>query len=350
MTTHFDNVRIAGIVSGVPCQSEDAVDLQAFLSKEQAAKISKSTGITERRIAPSHQTVLDLSIPLAEKLLEDLDWSKDSIGAIIFVTQTPDYLLPNNSVQLQNSLGTPKSTLTLDINQGCSGFMQGLFVGHSLSKSGVGPNILLVCGDIASAYIDPSDTNTRPLFGDGISVIGIQSADKAYTSQSSFDMGSDGAGANYLIVKNGGLKDRYTSSPELFMDGTQVFAFTLREVPSSINRVLGDSGNTVADIDTVVMHQANKMMINHLGQKLDIPQNKLLIALSNTGNTGSASIPMALSLTYGELGHVPDGKYLFCGFGVGWTWGTCVIDIKDLPTDLPWIVSADHKLEGQVRP
>jgi 3-oxoacyl-[acyl-carrier-protein] synthase-3 len=349
MLTSISNINIRGIMSCVPEKIHTRADLEKHISQEHVEKIADATGITERRFIADGQTLTDLAYPLADRLLKQLNWGTDTVDALIFVTQTPDYLLPNNSSQLQNKLGLPYSTLAFDINQGCAGFVQGLYICASLLGENKARRALLVTGDATSRITAEGDQNTRPLFGDAVAVTALEyTPENIHTMH--FEMVSDGAGAPYLMAKGGGLRDGIAkASPELFMDGTQVFAFTLKRVPKSINTLLEYAKVKYTDIDHVVLHQANAMMINHLGKKLNIPKEKLLVSIKNTGNTSSASIPVAITSNACKGGEmIEQSRYVMSGFGVGWTWASCLINFENCFIDRTWILNKSNRKIGHL--
>ena len=181
---------------------------------------------------------------------------------------------------------------------------------------------LLVVGDATSSQIAPGDRAVEPLFGDAVSVTAVEK--DASADDLVFSLGNDGAGAPYLIQPHGGAKAPH-EPPKLFMDGTQVFVFTLREVPRSIKECLEAAGWTHEDVDYAVLHQANAMMLQHLGQKPKFTRDQIVIAMADVGNTSSASIPLALCMGLADEAEGKPLKLLMSGFGVGWSWATVAI-------------------------
>lgn len=313
-----DGVALRGVVGCLPDHQENISDLARRFGDDAAARIAKATGITSRHLAGSDLCTSDLMERAARRLLSGGGWDAATVDLLVCVTQTPDQPLPGNGALLQHRLGLRKGMVVIDVTQGCAGFVHGLWMTASLLKP-MGRRALLLVGDTTSRLIDPEDRGVAPLFGDGAAAIALEVSDDA--SPMWFDLGSDGAGAPYLSVSGGGLRQPDTPA-RLFMDGTQVFAFTLREVPGSVKAVLSAAGWTMAEIDHLVLHQANAQMIRHLAQKLGASSEQAPISLAQVGNTSSASIPLALcdalasSLT-------PGGRRLvMSGFGVGWTWAS----------------------------
>lgn len=316
----INGIALRGIVSALPVGVEDVSNLAARFGTEQAERIAAATGIHRRHIAAPGQCLSDLAVPAAALLLTELGWEADTVDLLICVTQTPDHPLPATACLMQQRLGLGKQCAAFDVGLGCSGYVYGLWLAASL-LSGMGRGrALLIAGDTTSRTLDPQDRSVAPLFGDAGTVTALEW--DAGAGPLTIDVGTDGAGGPYLIQQGGGA--RQPQGPKLFMDGTQVFAFTLREVPKAILATLAAAETPVAAIDHVILHQANEMMLRRLGAKIGARDDQLVLAMAARGNTSSATIPLAMtdalapSLTGGER------TLLLCGFGVGWSWGTAV--------------------------
>lgn len=322
-----EGVTISGVVSVIPELEKANIDDSSEAQRQELERIVASTGIKKRRVVDDDQTILDLAIIACDKLISAMNWENDEISLVIFVTQTPDYPLPGNAVLLQHKLGLSKNTLAFDINLGCSGFVYGLWQVSQLLKGLAGNKALLILGDTTSRQYSESNRTVSSLFGDAVSAVAIEK--KSDCAEIVFSLGSDGAGAPYLIQPNGGAKNP-NISPELFMDGMQVFVFTLREVPSSIEQCLVQKGWKINDIDYCVMHQANEMMLRRLGQKLGLDEKQLIISMGEVGNTSSASIPLALCMGLSKQLLTKSNKLVVSGFGVGWSWGSAALSLDKL--------------------
>lgn len=320
--TEITGVEIRGICSILPAVHLDNRNLNLGCPTEDLERIIASTGIYNRRVVPKGQTCLDLAKIAADELLTDMEWQQELPELLIFITQTPDYMLPGNAIQLQHHLQLPKSTIAFDVNLGCSGFIYGLWQISQLLRGLDCRRALLVVGDTTSALCSEQNRAVALLFGDAVSVIALEKTESA--SRMSFSLGSDGAGAPYLIQPYSAARTP-EHLPSLSMDGTQVFVFTLREVPKSILQVLRSHNWTVSDIDYAILHQANSMMLKHLGDKLGFKSEQLVIAMGNTGNTSSASIPLAMTLSLCQPLLNAEQKLLLSGFGVGWSWGSVAL-------------------------
>ena len=317
VASRIDGVCVRGIVGCVPEGRETVEDLARRFGEDAARRIAAATGIEERRIAAPGQCTSDLAEAAARRLLDGLGWEPGSIDLLVLVTQTHDHTLPGTASLLHRRLGLRKRAAVLDLTHGCSGFVYGLWTAAGLLKA-AGRRALLLVGDTTSRLVDPDDRAVAPLFGDGAAAMPM-----------AFDLGSDGAGAPYLTAEGGAM--RHPNRPaRLFMDGTQVFAFTLREVPGSLRAALDAAGWTMEAVDHLVLHQANAQMIRHLGQKLGVAADRTVVALRDVGNTSSASIPLAIAGALAAPLAAGACRLLLSGFGVGWSWGSAALAVGPL--------------------
>lgn len=319
------DVELRGIVAALPKNAEDDADLAVSWGDAHAQKVAAATGIRTRHLAPEGLTACDLGEHAARRLLKGLAWSASSIDLLVVVTQTPDHPLPGNAPILQNRLGLREGAGAFDINSGCSGFIDGLWTAASLLSTSNATRALIVVGDTTSQFVSQTDRNTRPLFGDCVAAVGIE---KQVGSGGALKIvpGIDGSGAPYLTVKDGGARHPLSTSSfgALFMDGPQVFAFTLRQIPKNVAAVLRVADWRISDVDHCFLHQANASIIRHLARKIGFSEDKVPITLSEYGNTSSASIPLAMVTALGSIPINPSGttKLVMCGFGVGWRWSS----------------------------
>jgi 3-oxoacyl-[acyl-carrier-protein] synthase-3 len=273
------------------------------------------------------ETAVDMAVKAAEKLFAG-GMEKDSIDCVILVTQSPDYVLPTSACLIQQRLGLPLNCLGFDVNQGCSGFVVGLVLASSLIEAKTVKNVLLICSETYTKYITADDRTSRPIFSDGAAAVLVRPSDDDDIGP--FDFGMDGDGAENLIVKNRGAR----ISPErdqrsLFMNGSEVFMFTLNMVPKSVTNLLNKAKKEIKDIDLFIFHQASLLVLSNIQRRLGIPDNKFFTNLSDVGNTVSATIPIALKQAI-EAGVVKNGQtLLFSGFGVGYSWASCLIKYKE---------------------
>jgi 3-oxoacyl-[acyl-carrier-protein] synthase-3 len=284
-SSEISGVRIAGIASAVPNQI-DTLESARFIDPEEARKIAGNVGVWKRRTAPKSICTSDLCFAAAERLMRELGWSPKEISGVIFVTQTPDYIMPATSHLLHNRLGLPASCYAFDINLGCSGYVYGLWVAASLMQTVPGKTLLLV-GETNTKVTSPQDRGVALLFGDAGTATALVSDPEAPAMF--FEMGADGSGAPNLIIPAGGFRRPHDglsgirtereggnirSDEDLFMDGPEIFVFTLRRVPGLVAAVLRNAGCKLDDIDWVVFHQANRFLLEHLAARIKIPAEK----------------------------------------------------------------------------
>lgn len=294
----------------------------------------EKVGIKSRHISSENQTAVDLAFEAGKKVLAN--YPKAKIDFLIFCTQSPDFFLPTSACILQERLGLEKIG-AYDFNLGCSGYVYGLAMAKGLIEANVANNILLITAETYSKYIHPKDRSNKCIFGDGASATIIERDEKQHLAE--FVLKSDGKGADNLIVKNGAARyafnpaaeemvygtDNITTDNNLYMNGPEIFNFTIETIPSSFDEILVKNALTIDDIDYVVFHQANKFMLDYLRRKIKISKEKFHIDLEQTGNTVSSTIPIALKDAL-EGGQIKAGnKVLVLGFGVGLSWGGTVI-------------------------
>lgn len=304
---------------------------------DQNEKLTKKIGINQINVV-EEETATDLAFMAAEKLFESGICEREHIDFIIFCTQSPDYFLPTSACLLQARLELPTKCGAFDYNLGCSGYVYGLSLAKGLIETGQAENILLLTGDTYSKYVNKKDQSVKVLFGDAGSATLISNVNANEDYLGPFVFGTDGTGKENLIVRNGGAREPYTeealseledrygnlrSNANLYMNGPEVFNFTLREVPPAFFELLEKTGMAIQDYDRFVFHQANKFMLEHLRLKLKIPEEKFTVCLENYGNTVSSTIPIALKNEM-EQGNLDDNnKLLLLGFGVGYSWAGC---------------------------
>lgn len=335
--TKISGVKLAGIASAVPERVLTLEDGARVFGEAEIRKIRESTGVRSRHVISPGICTSDLCFAAAERLLADMGWNRDSVDALIFVSQTPDYFVPATSCSLQARLGLAKHCAAFDVNLGCSGYIYGLWLASQLMAGGSIRRLLLLVGD-TSSFVSPLDRSTAMLFGDAGTVTALERDDNARPWV--FEVGTDGNGQNHLIVPAGGRRQPSTESTrqrtereggnirsdeDLFMNGAEVFAFTLREVPPLVKSVLSNADWSLESVDAFVMHQANRFMLHHLAKKMKLPMDKVVVALEEYGNTSSASVPLAMTHALANKLKSSELRLLLAGFGVGWSWGAVAL-------------------------
>jgi len=300
-------------------------------------KIVNKVGIDQRHIAKANETSADLATKAAEKLFAEHGIDKNSVDFILFCTQSPDYFLPTSACLIQERLKLSTSCGALDFNLGCSGYVYGLSLAKGLLLGGIAQNILLLTGETYSKFMHPKDKGNRTLFGDAGSATLISS--EGFAEIGNFSLGTDGKGAKNLIVKTGGMRNREKandvrfdengnpiSSDHLYMNGTEIFNFTIETVPSLIEDTLKKNDLEFEEVDSFIFHQANKFMLNYLRKKLKIEESKFPYFMREVGNTVSSTIPIVI---YEEMKkNNLKGNILLAGFGVGYSWGGTILKIN----------------------
>lgn len=288
--------------------------------------VENKTGIFQRHIADVNETSLDLGLIASRKLFAEYKILPEDIDSLIFVSQSPDYLLPPSSCILQEKLSLKGDILALDINLGCSGFVNTLAVATSLMKSQIVSNCLIICGETYSKYINENDRTNKLIFSDGGSACLVEKSYKENNFIGNFNFGCDGKGAKELIIEGSGSRNRIDfANQKLFMNGPAILLFTLSQVPPLLNKTLKDNDLKIEDIDLFVFHQASKLVLDLLSKKIGINRSKMYSNLSNKGNTVSCSIPIALKDAHKENKLNCDDLVLIIGFGVGYSLGSTIL-------------------------
>lgn len=328
-------VVLRGIVSAAPKRTVDNAIFAERFGEAAVAEVVKMIGVEQRRIADPDQTTADLCFEAAKVLIERLDWAADSIDGLIFVSQTPDYRLPATACSLHGRLGLSPHCQAFDVSLGCSGYVYGLWLAATLVRAGL-RRVLVLAGDTASRLVDPNDRSTAILFGDAGSATAVEADSAAPTMH--FRLGSDGDGARHLIVpegayRNGETDDRWAEDSDpscLYMDGAEVFAFTLRAVPKLVRDTLDDAGLAPGDVDAYALHQANRFMLRHLAKKIGAGEDRVPINIERFGNTTSATIPLLLTTSLAARLTSAPSRVMLVGFGVGFSWGAVLIETTAL--------------------
>jgi 3-oxoacyl-[acyl-carrier-protein] synthase-3 len=328
---------VLGIAYHLPQGIETNDDLQRQNPDWRMDDLYAKSGIASRHIAAEGETALDLGYQAAVGLLDRQLVASDEIDYVLFCTQSPDYFLPTGACILQQRLGLGKHIGALDFNLGCSGFVYGLQIAQSLVAAGAARNVLLITSDTYTKYIHPRDRTVRTLFGDGAAATLVGPATGAGRI-GTFLVGTDGKGAENLIVPAGGLRLPCTAKTseevtddagcirtkqDLYMDGPAIFTFAISVVPRAVKKLLATADISPDEIDWYVYHQANQYMLEQLAKRSKIPAEKMVIDVNDIGNTVSASIPIALQRGV-ESGKIkPGDRMLLVGFGVGYSWAAC---------------------------
>ncbi len=299
-------------------------------------RLEEKCGIYSRHVAGPEETACDLGYEAAEKLLERQIVPNDEIDFLLFCTQSPDYFLPTTACILQDRLGLKTSIGALDFNLGCSGFVYGLYMAKQFIVCGAARNVLLITADTYTKFINPRDRSVRPLFGDAAAATMVGAGSSGSIGE--FVLGTDGSGADKLIVPSGCARlprsaetaqevadsaGCVRSQDDLFMDGMALMNFAVSTVPPVIDALLEKTGLSVEQIDWFVYHQANEFMLRNLARQSKVPWKKMVLCMETIGNTVSASIPIALAEAISSGRMLPGQQLALIGFGVGYSWAAC---------------------------
>lgn len=333
---------IKGIKSYLPIQKLTNEKLCEEYPDWNVEKIYDKTGISTRAIAGKDECVSDLAVAAAEKLFAEGICRKEEIEFLMLCTQSPDYFLPTTACIVQDRLGLPTGCGAFDFNLGCSGYIYGLSVVKGMIEAGIIKNALLITSETYTKYLHPSDRSVRTIFGDGASATFVASTENDEELIGPFIFGTDGSGANELIVPAGGSRmpispdtaleeafdgGIYRSPQNLYMDGAEIFNFTIRTVPATVRNLLVKANKSIDAVDMFIFHQANRFMLESLRKKIKIPEEKFCINNEHYGNTVSSTIPMALEIEL-DKGNIKKGDVvMLVGFGVGLSWAATVIKI-----------------------
>jgi len=335
----IEGVKIDGIYGCVPSIEIDNRIYGANLFGDSLDNLIKATGIEKRRICSSNVTSYDLSLEAARSLISDLNLEQDEIGGVVYVTFTPDNIMPNNATKAQSDLNLSNSIAAFDVNLACSGYVYGLWVASMMAKS-LNKKVLLLDGDKQSHITSPRDKSTALLFGDAGSAT-LLSPDENQNHEFTFSFYTDGKGRDALIIKDGAARNIFNSESLVYkrdsdgnelravdikMAGMDVFKFVVQDVKNYILQYLTDIDKNTEDYDYLILHQANIYMIKQLCKKIGFPIDKLPITANKYGNSASATIPITISSELRECNK--DLNLLVSGFGAGLSLGVGSIKIN----------------------
>ncbi len=338
----FNNIKITGMAGAVPKNIVRPEDFKDVFGEEEVNKFMRMTGIKETRRTTKYQTASDLGYTAAKALLEHKNIDKDEIGALIFVTTSPDYRRPATAFVLQKRLGLSTETVVFDVGLGCSSTVYGLQIISSIMNSSNVKKALLIAGDTAAKTTNPKDRASIMLVGEASVAVLLEKDENAAPITAL--LRSDGNGYRYLIVPGGGYRNLDASREvkvckdgnerslhNSFMQGTSVFTFTISDVPKALKDFFAVTNTTPDDYDCFSFHQANLYILKQIAKKTKIPYDKMPLTLPKYGNTSGASQIINLCDAYGDV-EGKELKVLFCGFGVGLSWGvsSAVVNTSDI--------------------
>ncbi|MHB9026488.1 MAG: ketoacyl-ACP synthase III [Armatimonadota bacterium] len=337
MQATFSDVTIAAVATALPRETLDLMTLSAEFGADYLERALQSTGIRTLRIAPPGVCASDLCAAAARHLFGECSVDPGSLDALVFVSQTPDWITPATSHALQHRLGLPTTVAAFDLNYGCSGYIYGLLQAAMLVQSGC-RRVLVCTGDTLTRLVNPLDKAMRLVIGDAGNATLVEQGDGRMT----FTIGADGAGAPFLMIPAGGSRSPRSaqsaitrerpdgnsrSDEDMFMDGMEVMRFAVMTVPPLIESALALAGWSKDQVGYFILHQANLLILETIRKRLRVPAETVPVVLRDTGNTGPSSIPLALSLLANATSGERWDKTVLCGFGVGLSWGAATANL-----------------------
>ncbi|RXQ93863.1 ketoacyl-ACP synthase III [Ancylomarina salipaludis] len=336
----FSGIGIKSVSATVPKNIVETSKLLDYHSEKHLTSFIETTGVKERRIADKDMCSSDLCYDAAINLFNESDIKTEEVGALIFISQTPDYRVPGTSIIMQDRLKLSKSTLAFDVNMTCSGYIYGLFLAYSLANLHGVDNVLLLVGETLSKITSKRDKSTGLLLGDGGSATLISKGDKY--GDSFFSLNTDGSSYESVIVPSGGFRNMSSeesladkqdeegnirNDEQIRMDGMDVFSFAVSKIPKDIKRLLDFAGKDINDFDRFVFHQANKYMMKVIGKKAKLDASKMLFSIEKYGNTSGVSIPLTIA---DQKAHLQNNDLLLLnGIGAGFSWGSAILNFVD---------------------
>ena len=299
-------------------------------------KVAQKVGVNSRHLTANDETAGDMAEKAALRLFEEYHIDPKTIDFLMLCTQSSDYFLPSTACVLQNKLGIPTTAGAFDYNLGCSGCVYGMAMAKGLIAAGIAKNVLLLTAETYNKYLHPSDKSNRSIFGDGAAACLIST--DGFAEIGEFSLGTDGSGANNLIVKTGGARQKVATGQfveddeghlwyddYLYMNGGAIFNFTLDAVPAMMKDILEKNQMEKDDVDYYVFHQANKFMLNTIRKVCVLPKDKFYVNLTNTGNTVSSTVLIGLKDCIESQVIKAGEKVMVSGFGVGLSWGGTIL-------------------------
>ena len=320
--------RLAGTGRWLPERVVTSAELGAALGVDEEWVVQR-TGIRERRIAEEGTGTADMAARAGRAALDDARLDAGDVELIIVATSTPDHLTPPTACEAQAALGATRAAC-FDIEGGFAGWMYALVVAEGLIRAGTVGNALVIGADKLSTVTDHSDPNTAPLFGDGAGAA-VLSAHAGALEVHATSWWADGTLADALQRPAGGAARPFDAtvleerSHLLRMEGARLFRPAVRVMAEQARRVLALAGLDIGDVDVVVPHQANLRIIRALGAELGIPEGRVFVDIERYGNTGAATVPIALDEAR-RAGVLDSARHvLLVAFGAGATAGAAVL-------------------------
>lgn len=320
------NFKVRGISTCVPpVRASNTRDAKG-IDPADVRKVVAMAGVEYRHVSDGSITSTDLCRQACGELMAAIGWTPETVDALVLVTQSPDYFLPSSSCLVHRDLNFPTTTATFDVGLGCSGYPYGIWLGAMMLNSGL-DRVVVLHGETPSLFCHPEDHATSLLFGDAGSATALERGGEEDVAH--FSLHTDGKGYADLIIPGRGFRDSSPSNERdrhLYMNGPNIFTFSIKRVPAIIEEVLERTGLTTNDIDYFVLHQSNRFIMMHLARKCQLDPARMPVILEDFGNAGGPSVPLAI--TKGIPAERESGaRLLSIGYGVGLSWSASLFDL-----------------------
>lgn len=352
----FKNIKISAVASAVPTKIVKSTDFNEKFTPEGVDKFVDMTGVREHRATGEYQTASDLGYAAAEKILSEKNVDRSSVGAVIFGAHSTDYRRPATACVLHKRLGLSKECAAFDVSLGCSAFVYCIQTAAAMMQCSDIDKALVIVGETMTKMVNENDKSAVMLFGDGGAAALLEKTEEPADIKGL--LRSDGNGYKAIIAPAGGFRNMNASPEPILwqdgnprtlyntnMNGTDVFAFTISDVPRAIKDFLKKTETTVEDYDCYAMHQANQFIHKQLSKKLKMNMDKMPLCLDRYGNTSAPAIPLTLCDAYGGDTADRNMNVLMCGFGVGLSWGVASAQINTADI-FPVIETDEYFAEG----
>lgn len=337
---YIKNVKISAMCCAVPPDKLTYENFYDYLGKESVDKFVKDVGVKQKYYSKNRKTITsDLCFASAEEIFKKKNIDKESIDALIFISQTADYTVPTTSSTLQYRLGLSEECIAYDVNLGCSAYVYGLHLAASKLQSGLLKKVLLLVGDTAEGVSATPSLNDL-LFGDCGSATILEYEENAPGLR--FKLQTMGKGFKALGATTG-LRYAYAGypsfNPEIHMDGLEIFTFTISKVPKLFKSFLTYFEKDINDYEKVILHQANKSMLDTIIKKIKVEQSKVPFSMDRYANTSCATLPNVICDYYGKKNDNNPISIIMSGFGIGLSLG--IVDTYIKPEDILPIISTN---------
>ena len=325
----------AAVLTGLGSTVPDQVVTNEMLAARMDTSdqwITSRTGIRERRVVEPGTATSDLATEAGRRALKSA--GVDGVDALVLATTTPDHTCPATGPTVADRLGLG-TVPAYDVAAVCSGFLYALATAAGLIALGTADRVLVIGAEAFTTIIDPDDRTTAPIFGDGAGAVVLEAGDESQRGALlGFDLGSDGALADLIIVPAGGSRRKTSADASdhfMKMQGKTVFTNAVLRMASSSRTALARTGWAPGEVDWLVGHQANVRILREVAEELGLPEERAFVNLAKYGNTAAASIPLALD-DAASAGLITAGdRVLLTAFGGGASWGAVTLEWPDLP-------------------